>query len=746
MDAVDTLPENEMPKVDTEMEETEINKDQDASHNILKALEKIPEILDKLGKDNTQYELHVELIELLKQTGLPDQLEEARMNMHSVYPLSESLWLDWINDAKEEAFTEEGEAKLRSLYDKAEKDYLSIDIWKSFTEFVLEKFYKAFETMEEEDEDLIESTREDLTRAVRVTTQHIKRSQEIWSLYLQFEVDLMNRFKNPDQAARVKGVYLTRLGNLHLDCEKTFNDYSTYVTAWDNENYEQNMVEANKIYAETKRQADEVDFYEENLIENGYSLDAFYEYIEAEKQKKSFSLNSIRCLYERAILIYCTDPGLWNEYILFLIEKARVVSFLEIICQRAIRNCPWSGILWSHYIRVRESEDAEPSEINAMCDKALSSQLLLASLEDLVALLLAKCNYYRRIIDWEDLEETEVMDLRIAFEESLTYINEAFPKNGDPYTRLEKFYARILARLGHIDRAREIWEIIVRKNGRSADTWIQYIHFERDIQNYKKCVILFKKAMCKNLDDPVRLMDAWTSLEQEVGDLESFENALVRIHHKTKIMMNEWKQHEVEQENKKTIQHEERGNDEHEKRKKGLHRMEQKRKQKEKRRNAEKERYVKKKDQRSSESAPVKTNDIQEATAVESSTSRPEENNSAQKDAPVQYDQTTQEITTTEISGPSLESENNNKRKIPADSETNEASKKPRMDSSYSGRGGFMKPPRRGKAIALGPTRRQRRQENQSSETKTDKEDQVSNPTTESKSNDDFRAMLLGKK
>lgn len=39
-------------------------------------------------------------------------------------------------------------------------------------------------------------------------------------------------------------------------------------------------------------------------------------------------------------------------------------------------------------------------------DRALSSKPLLASVEDLVAVLLAKCDFKRRKIDWEDGERT----------------------------------------------------------------------------------------------------------------------------------------------------------------------------------------------------------------------------------------------------------------------------------------------------------------------------------------------------
>ncbi|KAG0763735.1 hypothetical protein G6F57_006162 [Rhizopus arrhizus] len=629
-------------------------ENEEVSQMTLEALDQIPDIIEKLGKDNTQYDLHVQLIDLLKQTDLPEQLEDARLAMHDIYPLSENLWLDWINDAKKEATSEEGERRLLHLYDEAEKDYFSIDIWKSYTEFILEKFYKAFEEMDQEN-DLIDSTREDLLKAVRATVYHVKRSQEIWRLYVQFEIDIMNKFKNPNQVERVKKVYLDRLNVLHIDCEETFNGYSTYITAWDNNNYEDNMIQANKTYADTKRAADERDIFEQKLIAAQYSIDAFYEYIENEKvAKNKFSLNNVRCLYERAILIYCTDPNLWNDYILFLVEKARVQSFLE----------------------------------NTF-DKALSSQQLLASIEDLVAVLLAKCNYYRRKIDWEDPAEEDVMNLRVAFEESLVYLHEAFPESGDPYCRVEKFYARISTRLGDIDKARELWEHIVRKNGRSAEAWIQYIYFERDLGNYVKCQTLFKKSIIKRIDDPTRLIEVWNSIEYEMGSLESYEDALVRINSKTKMLTNEWHAQLVEQEEKE----QRKISKELEiKRKKGLHRMQQKQKQKEK------------------QVAAVQEEGKEELGAGETEP---------------------------------IEKETSNVLKRKATSENiDQGIKKPRKEDHEVRRDRHFRaprPPKRGKAIALGTSRiSQDKSEAQVSESS-------SNIKNENKSNDDFRAMLLGK-
>lgn len=69
-------------------------------------------------------------------------------------------------------------------------------------------------------------------------------------------------------------------------------------------------------------------------------------------------------------------------------------------------------------------------------------------------------------------------------EKVIDLIVVAFPKSGDPYYRIEKFYAHISTRLGDADKARELWESVVVKRGRDTEAWIQYINFERyDLKN-----------------------------------------------------------------------------------------------------------------------------------------------------------------------------------------------------------------------------------------------------------------------
>ncbi len=200
---------------------------------------------------------------------------------------------------------------------------VGINVWKSYVEFILEGFNAQLnESVTAETEEittLIENARNNLITAIAATKFHVKQSQEIWKPYSGFELEILNKFNNPEQIQRVKKMYLDRLAVLHTSCEETFNDYSSFVTAHDNSNYEDNMVKANKIYSRTKQAAEERDFFELKLVSSGYSLDSFYEYIENEKVSKLMSSpNNVRNLYERAIILYCIDPTLWDDYILYL--------------------------------------------------------------------------------------------------------------------------------------------------------------------------------------------------------------------------------------------------------------------------------------------------------------------------------------------------------------------------------------------------------------------------------------------
>lgn len=54
--------------------------------------------------------------------------------MASLFPLSEQLWLDWVNDELGRVSTHEDIERIEGLFGKATQDYLSVKIWCSYLE------------------------------------------------------------------------------------------------------------------------------------------------------------------------------------------------------------------------------------------------------------------------------------------------------------------------------------------------------------------------------------------------------------------------------------------------------------------------------------------------------------------------------------------------------------------------------------------------------------------------------------
>ncbi|KAI9266585.1 hypothetical protein BDA99DRAFT_506099 [Phascolomyces articulosus] len=553
----------------------------------LEALDELTKIMEELAQDETRYDLHVRLIELLQQMNMEDELEQARKKMHDIYPLTEAMWLAWLEDAKKKADTENGDDYVRGLFEDAFGDYFSIAIWESFVDYILNKFNNQW------DNDVaVQQTRDDLLRACKATEHHISKSQIIWNKLIDFEThdfkkndedENMEKDIDPEQLERIKQLYRDRLDTLHTSCEQTFNDYSTFNTKHDNENYEANMIKGNKLYSKVKAAVDARDQFELKLEQSNNALETFYEYIGSERTiNDRFSLNLTCNLYERAITIYCTDVQLWDNYISFLLEHARFPILLVSVSRRSIRNCPWSGTLWAHYARSLEANNSDKEVIIAVFDAALQDKNLMSSLEDMVTLFRAKCDYLRRDIDWSEPSEDDEVDLRLAFEEALVYLDEQFPKTPDPYFRIERYYAFVESNLlDNETKAREIWENrVIRKLGRHTDAWLAYIEFERSCGNINKCQSLYKRAIQKNVDDPQRLTNAWLTLEHEIGSLDTLQDALVKVKQKENVLVHQWQEQIAYMEIKKEKDEEKMIK---QKKAKAQHRLQSKARQKERR-------------------------------------------------------------------------------------------------------------------------------------------------------------------
>jgi hypothetical protein len=77
---------------------------------------------------------HSQYVELLRRCGLHARLRAAHERMASLFPLSEALWTDWVNDELGQVSSHEDIERIRALFAQATGDYLSVNLWCQYLE------------------------------------------------------------------------------------------------------------------------------------------------------------------------------------------------------------------------------------------------------------------------------------------------------------------------------------------------------------------------------------------------------------------------------------------------------------------------------------------------------------------------------------------------------------------------------------------------------------------------------------
>ncbi|KAH8554229.1 hypothetical protein BGW37DRAFT_246875 [Umbelopsis sp. PMI_123] len=542
----------------------QMNAESDVANQQLALLQAIPELMDKLAQQPWQYDAHVQLIQALRQVDMAEELEATRQRMREIYPLTEAMWLEWIQDVKAISHDPENRERVKTLYLEAAEDYLSIPIWKSYVDYVIDNYKadtglavdegntekeKTNDLSKEDRELLTMDTRNDLLMAIDSTRYHIAQSHEIWNGYIAFELELLNLDPSKDNVERVRSLYLERLKTIHMAWDQTFEGFSIFISTHDNANYENIMVTVNKECAPTKEAIGEREIMESELALKNNDLLTFFEYIKKEERAKS-PTPLMQGLYERAVAVHCTDAGLWEDYLLFQMQQDESeVEKTISVAERSIRNCPWSGDLWTLYAGVFEQFLASNEQVFAVFQRALTNDLLLASYDDLIKTLLGKCDFERRQINWSSEDSRKLIQ---CIKDAYTLVAELFPKTNDPYYRLEQYEIFIETKVGNGVRARAIWEKVIKLHLNEVDVWIKFIANEMQRgNNIHYCQQQFRRAFTKELDYPERLMEAWTKFEHEYGTVSSFRDAKITMRRKTKLASIQWQQY---QENEQVVQ------------------------------------------------------------------------------------------------------------------------------------------------------------------------------------------------
>ena len=73
----------------------------------------------------------LQYVQLLRKLKMNSKLRTARQSMQQLYPLTEELWLEWLND-ETIAKSATAVADTEQLFQLAVQDYLSVAVWKAY--------------------------------------------------------------------------------------------------------------------------------------------------------------------------------------------------------------------------------------------------------------------------------------------------------------------------------------------------------------------------------------------------------------------------------------------------------------------------------------------------------------------------------------------------------------------------------------------------------------------------------------
>ncbi|GAA5854941.1 hypothetical protein JCM9279_003579 [Rhodotorula babjevae] len=522
-------------------------------------------LLEQLNDAPYDRSLHEQRIALSRQLALTDEVDQARNGLAQYFPLSQAEWTAWLDDRKAalpSAPTEDVAPYLElvELYRRASRDHLSIPLLVSWSQWTIANYYlsqglsAAPPPADADDEDAamepasrkvgepdellgvvfsLEEVRGVCDEVLNVAGAHIAESSKVWSVWRDFEMDLLKLDPSPDQLLQVEQMYLARLKIPHLDIAETFSAYSSFVTKFDNENYDKSLPAANKIFSATAKKADERYPEEEKLKAAGYSPQAYLDYVSWEREVKRPDTPLVKGIFERAVADHPTEIDLWDEYLGFLHKIPEKDSNLRDVSEKAIRNLPTSTSLWTAAMRVAEKLGLGAEEVEALFQRALATGYFAKDMDATVALYHARASYYRREMDrnaTDDGPDAQLAGLAIGvLQEGIESTKKVAKKGGDPQFRLEKFLIRIYERFQMLSEARAIWEDLCKTRQYSYAVWYGHADFETRMGDYARAHQVYTQGCAvKGLDYPEFLLEAWLTFENEYGVLADVDFALVK--------------------------------------------------------------------------------------------------------------------------------------------------------------------------------------------------------------------------
>ncbi|XP_022340245.2 spliceosome associated factor 3, U4/U6 recycling protein-like isoform X1 [Crassostrea virginica] len=486
---------------------------------------KLEELQKQIEENSYFYDGHTEIIKILRNMGELDKLRNAREKMSQYFPLTQELWLEWLRDEIPLATDEKERKHVYDLFERAVKDYLSVDVWLEYVQFCIGGMGQI---------DGISHIRDVFERALGTAGLHVSAGSSLWEAYREFENALMSGYMpQPGQVAtpeqeekfnsqqdRVVSLFKRQLSIPLMDMQETMGEFKEY--------FEEEIDDGTKeAYHKALEKLQKLLPYEEALTAaEPPRLEAYLSYIDYEMTHDDPA--RIQNIFERALQENCLNPELWLKYAKYLDHKRLQVEPLVLgMYERSVRNCPWCSQLWQRYVLAMERFHKPQTEIKELVDRAL--QCGFNSGADYLVVWSTYCDYLRRRIKWDQDHDDELDLFRLTIESAVNFLSY-YGVEADPKGSLQQFWAVIEGKFcKNMTRAREIWnDIMSAGRNHQAALWLDYLKIERAYGDNKHCRKLLNRALNVVTDWPESIVEAMINFEREEGDLEHYDAAVTK--------------------------------------------------------------------------------------------------------------------------------------------------------------------------------------------------------------------------
>ena len=332
---------------------SDISSDEDDGTDVI--LREIDEARRNVAREPESYAARLELVKVLSRrateakTSLDcSMLKTERYEFHKRFPLSQKMWLEWLDEAKRTPNSYDDDEVL-SLHRSSTQDYLSPRLWKEYLVFLRQKT-----TCSPDD------VRSVFEEAVEKAGEHALTSHLIWEEYESFEKETsgstiisLRRLKKPLMANTEEYVRQLDLNDddrskaieLLKDVKKNLNETKTM---------EANLAKAGKHHAK---------FPFPGPTPGGGELGgdvgmekAWVSYLERRKRQrakgktKRGNVRRLLPLRERSVADCCLSERLWLDYVFEIDHLVKDRELSVRVHARALRNLPWSTKLWTSSI------------------------------------------------------------------------------------------------------------------------------------------------------------------------------------------------------------------------------------------------------------------------------------------------------------------------------------------------------------------------------------------------------------